>query len=454
MISLARASSVVVLLATFTALSGCNSDRDDDRARRAARASVAATATASLRLLHASPDAPNVDVSVDGTVALPNVPYKAGAGYLDLTAGPRRLQISRAGTTTAVIDLNPANLGAGRKYTALAMNRAATIEPLVLEDEATPVAPTDVRVRVVHAAPGVGPVDVYVTAPGADLATATPLADDLAFKAYTAQQTVPAGSYRVRITLGGGGAVVYDSGPVTLPGGADLCVSALETSQGASPVTLVALTGDPAAPTLELTDQRAFVRVVHASPDAPNVDVLVDGAVVLSNVPFRGVRGYLEVNGGGRRVQVNPVNTTTSAITEVLTLDKTRAYTVLAVDRVSQLAPLVLVDDRSAPAAGQIKVRLVHAAPSAGLVDIYVTAPDASLASATPRLAGVAFKADSGYLDLPAGTYRVRITPAGTKTVVIDSGAQPLPAGTVLTAVAVDPLRNTSAYDALLLNDR
>ena len=33
----------------------------------------------------------------------------------------------------------------------------------------------------------------------------------------------------------------------------------------------------------------AFVRVVHASPDAPNVDVWVDGAAALTEVPFTGV---------------------------------------------------------------------------------------------------------------------------------------------------------------------
>ncbi len=37
---------------------------------------------------------------------------------------------------------------------------------------------------------------------------------------------------------------------------------------------------DSTAPTTE-----ARVRVVHASPDAPSVDVLVDGAKVLSTVP-------------------------------------------------------------------------------------------------------------------------------------------------------------------------
>lgn len=31
----------------------------------------------------------------------------------------------------------------------------------------------------------------------------------------------------------------------------------------------------------------SFVRVLHASPDAPNVDVLVDGTAVLTDVAFQ-----------------------------------------------------------------------------------------------------------------------------------------------------------------------
>jgi hypothetical protein len=38
---------------------------------------------------------------------------------------------------------------------------------------------------------------------------------------------------------------------------------------------------------LGLLLNQASVRVLHASPDAPNVDVLVDDQVVLSNVSYK-----------------------------------------------------------------------------------------------------------------------------------------------------------------------
>lgn len=184
----------------------------------------------------------------------------------------------------------------------------------------------------------------------------------------------------------------------------------------------------------------ARLRVVHTSPNAPQVDVLVDNNRELSNVPYKASSAYLNLISGTRRVQVNAAGTTTSVIDANVTLAANTDTTVLATGRLASIAPLVLTDNNTAPSAGNIKLRLVHSAPGAGSVDIYVTAPDTSLASATPNFPNVPFRGVSSYLNVPAGTYRIRITPTGTKTVAIDSGSVTLAAGQIRTAVAVgDP---------------
>ena len=87
-------------------------------------------------------------------------------------------------------------------------------------------------------------------------------------------------------------------------------------------------------------------------------------------------------------------------------------------------------------------------------MDIYVTAPAANLATTAPTLTNVPFRAASSYLEVPAGTYRVRITPAGTKTVAIDVNDVALAAGQVRTAVAVDAPGGGAPLGAILLADR
>jgi hypothetical protein len=202
-------------------------------------------------------------------------------------------------------------------------------------------------------------------------------------------------------------------------------------------MALVAVLGlaacsDDDGPT-EVTTGR--VRAVHLSPDAPGVDVLLDGTQVLSNVTYLVSSDYLDVPSGNRTFRVEPVGSNTAVIEATVPVAEDVDYTLLAVNNVAAIEPLYLTDDNTAPAAGQARIRVVHGAPNVPAVDVYVTAPGAPLAA--PVLTNVPFKAASGYLAVPAGTYQVRVTPTGTTTVAIDQEIT-APAGVVATAIAVE----------------
>jgi uncharacterized protein DUF4397 len=197
----------------------------------------------------------------------------------------------------------------------------------------------------------------------------------------------------------------------------------------------------------------ARVRVVHASPDAPNVDVLVDDAEVLSDVPYLTVSDYLDVPAGDQTLKVNAVGTATTVIDADVSLVDGTDYTVIASGLVEALEPIVLQDDNSAPTAGNARVRAIHGAPGAPAVDIYVTAPGADLETTIPLLANVEFGDVADYIEAPAGDYQVRVTPAGTKTVVIDSGTLTLSSGQVRTTIAVDAAGGGAPFDLLVLED-
>jgi hypothetical protein len=197
----------------------------------------------------------------------------------------------------------------------------------------------------------------------------------------------------------------------------------------------------------------ARIRVVHASPDAPEVDVLLDDTEVLSDVPYLVASEYLETSAGDHNLKVNAAGTATTVIDADATLADGADYTVIASGLVAEIEPIVLEDDNSAPAAGNARVRAIHGAPSAPAVDVYVTAPEADLDAATPVLTNVAFGDVAPYLEVPAGDYQVRVTPAGTKLVVIDSGALTLTSGQVRTAIAVDAPGGGAPFDLLVLAD-
>jgi hypothetical protein len=68
-------------------------------------------------------------------------------------------------------------------------------------------------------------------------------------------------------------------------------------------------------------------------------------------------------------------------------------------------------------------------------------------------LTDVVFGDVADYLEAPAGTYQVRVTSTGTKTVVIDSGPLTLATGQVRTAIAVDAPGGGEPFGLLVLDD-
>lgn len=159
------------------------------------------------------------------------------------------------------------------------------------------------------------------------------------------------------------------------------------------------------------------VRVMHASPDAPAVDIFVDGAKAVTALAFPDNTGYVSLPAGSHNVKVfvSPSDGTgTPALEADLDVAANTDYTVLAVGRLSDstLALLPLQDNNATPAAGNAHVRLIHAAPDAPAVDVVVSG------TSTKVFSNVAFKGVGTYTPVPAGSYSLDIRPAGADTVV------------------------------------
>ncbi len=125
----------------------------------------------------------------------------------------------------------------------------------------------------------------------------------------------------------------------------------------------------------------------------------------------------------------------------------------------SAITSFITTDTNSVPASGAVRVRVVHLAPSAGNVDVFVTAVGADLALATPTLANVPLRA-SAYLSVPAGTYQVRVVPAGTAAaaraanVAINLASVALPANGARTIIAADNNVGGAPFRFIALVDR
>ena len=430
-----RVSGFILFVAFALAATGCSDSSSSSRAF--------------LKILHASPDAPAVDVLVDDEIVLTNVPFGAASDFLRVARGVRNIKVNATGTATTVIDAD-LDLANQSRTTVAAVGNLAMIQPLVLEDNRTNAPSGSFEFRVIHAAASAPAVDVYVVAADGTIAGETPLLPNVPFQGVSDFLQAPAGDYRIVVTLAGQQQSIYSSGPVTLSAGLNVDLFAIDAVDAFSNVRLVGLTTDDEF--LSLPNDQALVRFGHFSPDAPNVDISVDDIPQLLDVPYLAVAPFIRIDGGSRRVTAAATGTTMAALDVTADLADDTRYTVLAVDVLANLSALVLVDDFAEPDPGTVSVRLVHASPSAGVVDIYVTGPTDDIGPLDPTFADIPFLADTGFVGLPAGDYRVRITPAGSKMPVIDTGTLSLLDGQVRTAIAADA--SGGGFTAVLLEDR
>jgi hypothetical protein len=190
---------------------------------------------------------------------------------------------------------------------------------------------------------------------------------------------------------------------------------------------------------LGLAQNNAMVRVAHLSPDAPNVDVWVNGAKVaaLTNVPFKAVSGYLALPAGEITVWVVPTGKTEPKVVDAkIKIEGGKMYTVAATGMLTPamgqkaFGAQVFTDNVTTPAAGNAHIRVIHTSPNAPAVDIAVR-------GGAVLIPNLAYPAASNYLPVPANTYNLEVRAAGTMTVALPLNGVKLDAGKVYTVFAV-----------------
>ncbi|NPU94789.1 MAG: DUF4397 domain-containing protein [Gammaproteobacteria bacterium] len=466
--------SGVVLLSAFM-LGGCNDDDNNTRSGGERTVSPAADGVARLRVFHAVADAPNVNVLANGNAILTNVPYGAASALLGVNPATYNVQVDGIlpGGTTTVIGPAGIPLGDADITNVLAVNTLAAIEPLVVTVPDATIGANSVRLTVVHGAVAAPAVDVHVTAP-ADL-LGEPVGS-FVFRETLGPVTVPTGSYRVRVTLAGTENVVFDTGAggLTLSGGSDLFLAAIaNTGPGASPIQLLVADGEGSA-ILRDAATPAALKVVHAAPTVGDAEVFVSSASLgLNDVELVDTIEYLQIIPSASssvnvdaahdyRVKVAQAGTgADAALIDVagVALNAGTAYTVVATGGSNgAAAQLLLTADDNRAIATEARVKVVHAAPDAGVVDVYVNAagtvsPAEILnGDVAPALDNFAFSDITPYLSLAAGDYDIRVV-AGDGTLLAIDTSVTLSNGLVATAIAHGPdaVDNTPAGFGLLL---
>lgn len=161
----------------------------------------------------------------------------------------------------------------------------------------------------------------------------------------------------------------------------------------------------------------AYVSIYHASPDAPDFDIIVDNRTINTNpFDYASYSGYLNFFTGDRSIKFNSVNANNALIDTTFNFEEGKAYSLFAVDRLSNIEALLVIDSASAPSTGKAMARFVHLSPDASAFDISIPGETGS-----PLFANKAFKQATDFQEIDAKSYTFEVKNAGGSEVILSA---------------------------------
>jgi len=190
-----------------------------------------------------------VNLAYTGTTPS-SLPSPSTANFSAILAGDRSLVLKKTADTSVTVATLPLNVTAQTDYTLYATGGSAgsAVTGFAIGDNNPAIATGQVRFKVANMSPAAGPVDVFITAANADLATATPVVTNLAVRTQFPGVLLAAGTYQIRTVPAGTapaarpGAVNSTLTGVAVPANGGRTIVIADAPAGGAPLRSFALT--------------------------------------------------------------------------------------------------------------------------------------------------------------------------------------------------------------------
>ncbi|KOA19218.1 hypothetical protein CLHOM_23240 [Clostridium homopropionicum DSM 5847] len=157
----------------------------------------------------------------------------------------------------------------------------------------------------------------------------------------------------------------------------------------------------------------SYIRIFHASPDAPPVDVYANGNLIAKNLTYKEFTQYIPVSTGSYNITVYPSGQTTNPIINSnIYIPENAVFNVAAIGNLPNISLYTIPEPTAAQKFGRPCIRFIHLSPNAPAVDI-------KLSDGTKVFNNVGYKDITDYACVPSGTYTFTVSPAGTNNVLL-----------------------------------
>ncbi len=171
------------------------------------------------------------------------------------------------------------------------------------------------------------------------------------------------------------------------------------------------------------------LRAINLTSDLPSIDLLTDDTVQFGALALEGLAAYKGIDAKEYTLRVRKTGDGATLFSSTFTLGRDQNFTAVVWGRETALRVSTLPEneDNNAIGAGNTRVRMFNATTDSGAVDVFFTSESAALGDTAPTQSAVGAGNLSGFRELSAGTYRLRVTGAGDPTDVrLDISGVPL----------------------------
>lgn len=157
----------------------------------------------------------------------------------------------------------------------------------------------------------------------------------------------------------------------------------------------------------------SYVRILHASPDAPPVDIYANDKLLASNVAYKSFTEYYSLSPDVYNIKVYPTGQRQNPVIDRdIRIPPSGIYTVAAINKLSDITLYPILDTPMPLPNGTVYLRFIHLSPGAPNVDV-------RLANGTTLFEDVAYKEVTDYIPVNPGTYAFNVYPTGTDDSVL-----------------------------------
>lgn len=157
----------------------------------------------------------------------------------------------------------------------------------------------------------------------------------------------------------------------------------------------------------------AYIRVFHASPGSPEVDIYANGKKVANRLAYGQFTDYISVSAGMYIIEAFPVGLKDTPILSVrLPIKDNKVYTLAVIGILPNIGVLPIEDEYQNLYPNRANIRFINLSPNAPALNL-------ALRSGRNLFTDINYTEASDYIQIPSGNYNFVVKPTAVNTIVV-----------------------------------